>query len=195
MSITNCDEFYLKKYKNYISVIVNKFIAKGNQRCLHIKDDLFQEAQLALLKWINKQKCSEFDVSKSFMDINNALYEYIKCDSGVHMNRRKFSSFCNECQFIPIKEDDISSDFCDVDYMIDVKKWEEGLSSKQQKILHLKLCGLRVGEISKALNISRRDVARIIHTSIRNSYNAYFHPEQNPAPVRKRKSKSTLTAA
>ena len=52
MSITNCDEFYLKKYKNYIDVVVNKFIAKGKGNSFSIKDDLTQEAQLALLRWI-----------------------------------------------------------------------------------------------------------------------------------------------
>lgn len=49
--------------------------------------------------------------------------------------------------------------------------------------------------IGKILNISRQVVNHSINNAICNSYNAYFHSEQNPTPTKKRKSKSTPTAA
>ena len=192
MSITNCDEFYLKKYEKYIEIIVNKFIAKGNGRCLHIKDDLFQEAQLALLKWIKKQPLHIFDISKSFLDIHRALYTYVKHDTGIHIKAHKFSDFCNECRIIPIREEfDADIDFDTVDYVIDVERGKATLSPEHRKILDLKLRGFGCVEISKMFNTSKQSITQTVNSTIRNSYNAYFHPEQNPAPAQNRKSKST----
>lgn len=196
MSITNCDEFYLKKYAKYIENAVNKFIAKGGGRSSYIKDDLLQEARLALLKWIKKQPSSNFDISKSFLFIDKELFKYVNKNTGIKMDIRRFSEFCKRCQIVPIEDTHITDcDFSDIDYAIDLNKWEKTLPVKQKVIVSLKLAGFTNMEISRKLGIPFQNITRYINDAIRNSYNAYFHPEQNPAPVRKRKSKSTPTAA
>ena len=198
MSITNCDEFYLKKYKNFISVIVSKFIAKGNHSCADIKEDLIQEGYLALLQWIKKQKSmQDLDVTKSTMEINSALYRYAKQNTGVHMKPHSLKSFYNNYKMYAF--DDISEqeiyDQDTVDYRIDFARWFDTLPKKKRKIVELKNFGFNNSQIAKILNTAQCFVSYQINTSIRNSYNAYFHSEQNPAPVRKRKSKSASTAA
>ena len=196
MSITNCDEFYLKKYAKYIENAVNKFIAKGGGRSSYIKDDLLQEARLALLKWIKKQPSSNFDISKSFLFIDKELFKYVNKNTGIKMDIRRFSEFCKCCQIVPIEDTHITNcDFSDIDYAIDLNKWEKTLPVKQKVIVALKLAGFTNMEISRKLGIPFQNITRYINDSIRNSYNAYFHPEQNPAPARKRKSKSAPTAA
>ena len=197
MSITKCDEFYLKKHSKFIEFVVNKFIAKGNWQSANIREDLFQEAQLALLKWINRQKDKRnVDISKSYISISGRLYEYVQRNTGIHMRHHKLKEFYKKCSFVPYELKDASyfkSE--DVDWKIDFDRWRDTLSIKQNAILSLKLAGYGEDRIGEILNISRQTVNHSINNAIRNSYNAYFHPEQNPAPARKCKSKSTPAAA
>lgn len=197
MSITNCDEFYLVKYKKHVEIITNKFIADGKGRCLNIKDDLLQEARVALLKWIKKRQDCNFEISKSYLYIYRALYKYMKHDMSIHVAKRdKVQNFYNKHQVVPLENINIlSSDYPEIDYTIDIERWKSTLTTRQQKIVALRERGFNSSEIARRIGVSKQKVADALNTSIRNSYNAYFHPEQNPAPTRKRKSKSTHTAA
>ena len=197
MSITNCDEFYLKKYRKFVEFVVNNFISKGNGRSLGIREDLIQEAQLALLKWIKKNEHKKiFDVANSCLYINGCLYEYAKLDTGIHMDHHKLKEFYKKYQVVPVEDYDKSIDWLEnVDYEIDFERWKNTLSPRQNAILLLMLSGYNIFTISKILGITRQTVYDILNTSIRPKYNAYFHPEQNPTPTKKRKSKSTPTAA
>lgn len=194
MSTTNCDEFYLKKYSKFIKFVVNKFIAKGNWQSANIREDLFQEAQLALLKWINRQKDKRnVDILKSYIFISGRLYEYVQRDTGIHMRHHELKEFYKKYSFVPYDKLNDAPHFKpeDIDWKIDFDRWRDTLSTKQNAILSLKLAGYGEDMIGKILNISRQVVNHSINNAIRNSYNAYFHPEQNPAPTRKRKSEST----
>lgn len=196
MSITNCDEFYLKKYDKFIQAIVSNFILKGNNNSLNIREDLLQEAKLALLKWIKKQGVTKFDILKSSLSINYSLYEFVCKNTGVRMRPHALKTFCKDNEIFFEKErarDKHSLDW--VNYKLDYDAWKKTLTTKQKKVLGLKLAGYSIGEIAHYCKTSKRNVCHIIYRTIRNSYNAYFHPEQDPAPARKRKSKSTPTAA
>lgn len=196
MSITNCDEFYLKKYKNYIDVVVNKFIAKGKGNSFSIKDDLIQEAQLALLRWIKRKNGKPFDISNSYLFICNRLYTCVRRNTGVRMKNDKLKEFCQKHEIVSIKDFDSPVDSLnDIDYVIDFNQWRKTLSQRQNAILSLKIAGYNEPAISQIIGISQQGISDALYTSIRNSYNAYFHPEQNPTPTKKRKSKSTPTAA
>lgn len=196
MSITNCDEFYLKKYKKFIEVVVNNFIAKGKGNSICIKDDLLQEAQLALLKWIQKGDGRPFDVSYSCFFINRHLYEYVRRNTGIRMRDHKLKEFCTKYQIVSIENFDKPIDWLnDINYTTDFNRWRKNLSQRQNAIVSLKIAGYDESTISKIIGVSQQRISRTLNTSIRNSYNAYFHPEQNPAPTRKRKSKSATTAA
>lgn len=193
MSITNCDEFYLVKYKKHVEIITNKFIADGKGRCLNIKDDLLQEARIALLKWIRKQQDCNFEISKSYLYIYRALYKYMKHDMSIHVAKRdKVQNFYNKYQVVPLENINIlSSDYPEIDYTIDIERWKSTLTTRQQKIVALRERGFNSSEIARRIGVSKQKVADALNTSIRNSYNAYFHPDQAIAPTRKRKSKST----
>lgn len=196
MSITNCDEFYLKKYDSFLMTLVNRFIYKGNGNCSTIKDDLIQEARIALLKWIKKQGSLEFDIYNSVLDINYSLYECVKQNTGIHMRPHDLKNFYNDYQIIPLEENRTAFfDWAAIDFKLDFCRWYNALTVKQKRILKLKMTGFNGTEIAKKLKTSQQYIAETIDNAIRNSYNAYFHPEQNPAPVRKRKSKSAPTAA
>lgn len=196
MSITNCDEFYLKKYKKFIEVVVNNFVAKGKGNSLSIKDDLLQEAQLALLRWIKRRDGRPFDISNSYLFICNRLYTCVRRNTGAHMRNHKLKEFCEKYKIMPIEDFDNPVDSLnDIDYAIDFNRWRRNLSPKQNAILSLKIAGYGEDTIGGILNISRQVVNHSINNAIRNSYNAYFHPEQNPTTTRKRKSKSAPTAA
>lgn len=196
MSITNCDEFYLKKYKKFIEVVVNKFIARGKGNSLSLKDDLLQEGQLALLRWIKNKEEKPFDISNSYLFIYNRLYTCVRRNTGVRMKDNKLKEFCQEHEIVSLEDFDSPIDSLDdIDYVIDFNRWRRTLSQKQNAILSLKIAGYNKFTISKVVGISWQGVSDALNTSIRNSYNAYFHPEQNPAPTRKRKSKSATTAA
>lgn len=196
MSITNCDEFYLKKYKNYIDIIVNKFIAKGKGNSFSIKDDLLQEAQLALLRWIKRRDGRPFDISDSNIFIYKHLYTCVRRNTGVHMRNHKLKEFCEKYKIMPIEDFDNPVDSLnDIDYAIDFNRWRRNLPPREKAILSLKIAGYNESTMSRIIGISQQVISYILNTSIRNSYNAYFHPEQNPTPTQKRKSKSTPTAA
>ena len=53
------------------------------------------------------------------------------------------------------------------------------------------MTGFNGTEIAKKLKTSQQYIAETIDNAIRNSYNAYFHPDQATTSTRKRKSKST----
>lgn len=196
MSITNCDEFYLKKYKKFIEVVVNKFIARGKGNSLSLKDDLLQEGQLALLRWIKNKEEKPFDISNSYLFIYNRLYTCVRRNTGVRMKDNKLKEFCQEHEIVSLEDFDSPIDSLDdIDYVIDFNRWRRTLSQRQNAILSLKIAGYNKFTISKVVGISWQGVSDALNTSIRNSYNAYFHPEQNPTLTKKRKSKSAPTAA
>ena len=196
MSITNCDEFYLKKYDSFLKTLVNRFIYKGNGSCSTIKDDLIQEARIALLKWIKKQRSLEFDIHKSIPDINYSLYECAKQNTGIHMRPHDLKIFYDNYQTVPLEENRTAFfDWTTIDFELDFNRWYDALTVKQKRILKLKMAGFNGTEIAQKLKTSQEYVTETIDKNIRRKYNAYFHPEQHPTPTQKRKSKSAPTAA
>ena len=178
MSITNCDEFYLKKYDKFLSIIVNKFIAKGRGSSSNIKEDLLQEARLAFLKWIRSQTSSDYiEISKSIIAINHALYEYVTLNTGVHMRKHQLKEYYEKYTVVSLEEwDQISENTEDYDYSVDFKKWRDTLDKKQKKIVDMKMRGYKTIEIAKMLHVSQPSITKILCDSIRPSYNAYFNP-------------------
>lgn len=176
MSITNCDEFYLEKYNGFIKRVVNNFIRAGNNSCADIKDDLFQEACIQLLKWIQKREKEEFNIARSALDIKNALYEYVTKNTGVHMrhhNLKKYYQKYTMCSDELLSE--THSHIQDVDYIIDFNKWRKTLPIQQRRIVDLKMRGMNDKEIGLILDIPQRTVNRRLNEHIKQKYNLFFN--------------------
>lgn len=176
MSIINCDEYYLKKYDKFIQTIVNAFIARGNCNSLNIKEDLLQEAKLALIKWLSKiEDIQKVEIFRSAKTIKRALYEYVKQNTGFHMRANSLREFCNNCSVIELNETDCSYDIEENDYLIDFQRWKRSLSDRQRNILNLKIHGFTNTEIAGKIHVDESTVYRNIADQLRPSYNAYFN--------------------
>lgn len=170
---------YIQQHENYLHSIVSRFIARYPEQRWRMRDDLMQEARIALLIAYRKQENAEGLERRAYISIIDALYTATVHAYPIRIPRRKFRKnvgrfSCCGSDAIVVWERNQPED--ESAQEMELRAILAGMSDKEQAFVRYRLNGWKGIEAVKMLGMSKSAYWRM-HQRIKRYLTAQLRAE------------------